>query len=66
MKLVQKKQSNLEIKNIKCRFVFENDLIEDNKVGRSYIYNMENVKGTIYLHSRLITNVTGIKVYRRC
>ena len=61
MELVQKKQSKLDIKNIKCRFVFENDIIEDNKVGRSYIYNVENVKVTIYLHSRSIANVTGLK-----
>ena len=61
MELVQKKQSKLDIKNIKCRFVFENDIIEDNKVGRSYIYNVENVKVTIYLHSRSIANITGLK-----
>ena len=50
MELVQKKQSKLDIKNIKCRYVFENDIIEDNKVGRSYNYNVEIVKGTIYIH----------------
>lgn len=49
----------MKLKNIKLRFIFENDVVK--KVNRQIIWKNENISFSIYKDATKFINVTGLK-----
>ena len=52
-------ESGMKLKNIKVRFIFENDVVKN--VNSQIIWKNANFSFSIYKHARKFINVTGLK-----
>ena len=51
----------MDVKNLKCTFTFENNVINDENKHLQLLFKIDDVKISIYGHSPTFLNATGLK-----